>query len=130
MSQDKKSVRKKRKYMKDNFLALINNSPVHRVDVLKDGAKNVRDYAYGTGHYSIGDKFKAEIIFADKAETIVKKVVIKNKTFNKIVAEFDDANTMAAFKHALDNRTMVTRFNSTRGAVVQAELDKLANRLH
>ena len=116
--------------MKDNFLALINNSPVHRVDVLKDGAKNVRDYAYGIAHYSIGDKFKAEIIFADKAETIVKKVVIKNKTFNKIVAEFDDANTMAAFKPALDNRTMVTRFNSTRGAVVQAELDKVANRLH
>ena len=116
--------------MKDKFLALINSCAVHRIDVLKDGTKNTRDYGYGIAHYSVGDNFKAEVVFADKTETVVKKVVIKNKTFNKIIAEFDDANTVAAFKHALNNRTMVTRFNSTRGAVMQVELDKMANRLH
>ena len=116
--------------MKDQFLALINNSAVHRVDVLPDGTKNTRDYGYGIAHYSVGDNFKAEVVFADKTETIVKKVIIKNKTFNKIVAEYDDVSTKSAFKHALDNRTMVTRFNSTRGAVMQAELSKLANRLY
>ena len=98
--------------MKDQFLALINNSAVHRVDVLPDGTKNTRDYGYGIAHYSVGDNFKAEVVFADKT------------------AEYDDVNTKSAFKHALDNRTMVTRFNSTRGAVMQAELSKLANRLH
>ena len=116
--------------MTGEFLALINNSAVHRVDVLKDGTKNTRDYGYGIAHYSVGDKFKAEIVFADKTETVIKKIIIKNKTFNKIVAEIDDERAIAAFQHALDNRTMITRFNSTRGAVMQAELDKLANRLH
>ncbi|MBE6459500.1 MAG: hypothetical protein E7009_00760 [Alphaproteobacteria bacterium] len=116
--------------MKDQFLALINNVAVHRVDVFLDGTKNTRDYAYGKAHYSVGDKFKAEITFADKEETIVKNIVIKNKTFNTIVATYSDADSMAAFKHALDNRAMVTRFNSTRGAVMQSELGKMANRLH
>lgn len=116
--------------MKDKFLALINNSPVHRVDVLKDGTKNLRDYGLGIAHYSIGDKFKAEVVFADKSETVVSKVIIKNKTFNTIVAEFNRAECMAALAHALDNRTMITRFNSTRGAVMQAELTKMANRVH
>lgn len=116
--------------MKDKFLALINNSAVHRVDVLQDGAKNVRDYGLGIAHYSIGDQFKAEVVFADKSETVVSKVIIKNKTFNTIVATYADKDLMAAFKHALDNRTMVTRFNATRGAVMQSELSKMANRLH
>ncbi len=116
--------------MKDQFLTLINNSKVHRVDLNAAGQKNIRDYAYGIAHYSVGDNFKAEIIFADKTETTVAKIVIKNKTFNTIVAEFKDANSVSAFKHALDNRTMITRFNNTRGAVYQAELDRLATRLH
>ncbi len=116
--------------MKDQFLALINNVSVHRVDVFLDGTKNTRDYAYGKAHYSVGDKFKAEITFADKEETTVKNIVIKNKTFNTIVATYSDADSMTAFKHALDNRAMVTRFNSTRGAVMQSELGKMANRLH
>ena len=55
---------------------------------------------------------------------------VKNKTFNTIVAEFNRAECMAALAHALDNRTMITRFNSTRGAVMQAELTKMANRVH
>ena len=116
--------------MKDQFLTLINTSVVHRVDLNAAGQKNTRDYAYGLAHYSIGDKFKAEVVFADKAETTVAKVIIKNKTFNKIVAEFNKSECMAAIKHALDNRTMITRFNATRGQVYQAELDKMANRLH
>ena len=116
--------------MKDQFLALINNSAVHRVDVLPDGTKNTRDYGYGIAHYSVGDNFKAEVIFADKTEADVVQIVIKNKTFNKTVAVFCSPECISALKHALDNRTMITRFNSTRGAVMQAELSKLANRLH
>lgn len=116
--------------MKDQFLTLINNEKVHRVDLTKDGKKNTRDYAYGLAHYSIGDKFKAEVKFADKEETTVAEVIIKNKTFNKVVATFQDSASMAALKHALDNRVMITRFNATRGTVFQAELDKMASRLH
>ena len=116
--------------MKDKFLTLINNSKVHRFDLNAAGQKNTRDYAYGKSHYSVGENFKAEVVFADKTETTVAKIVIKNKTFNTIVAEFKDADSISAIKHALDNRTMITRFNNTRGAMYQSELDRLATRLH
>ena len=116
--------------MKDQFLTLINTSAVHRVDLNAAGQKNTRDYAYGIAHYSVGDNFKAEVIFADKEETTVSKIVFKNKTFNKIVAEFNRADCMSALKHALDNRTMITRFTATRGQVYQTELNKMATRLH
>ena len=120
----------KGKYMTNQFLALINNCPVYRTDLNAEGKKNTRDYAYGVAHYSVGDKFKAEVIFTDKTETVIREVVIKNKTFNKTVAVFNYAESMSALKHALDNRVMMTRFNTTRGIAYQAELDKLANRLH
>ena len=64
--------------MKDKFLTLINNSKVHRFDLNAAGQKNTRDYAYGKSHYSVGEKFKAEVVFADKTETTVAKIVIKN----------------------------------------------------
>ena len=116
--------------MKDQFLTLINNSNLHRVDLNAAGQKNSRDYGYGIAHYSVGDNFKAEVVFSDKTETSVSKIIIKNKTFNTIVAEFKDAASVSAIKHALDNRTMITRFNATRGSMYQAELDKMATRLH
>lgn len=128
--QDKKNVSKRKIYMKDQFLTLINTSAVHRVDLTKDGKKNTRDYDYGLAHYSVGDKFKAEIRFTDKTEQEAAKVIIKNKTFNTIVAEFSDKNTISAFKHALDNRVMITSFARTRGTTMQTELSKLANRIH
>ena len=116
--------------MKEQFLTLINNSNVHRVDMNAAGQKNLRDYAYGITHYSVGDKFKAEIVYTDKTEVAMEKILIKNKTFNAIVAEFTDIESISAIKHALKNRTMITHFNSTRGSMHQAELDKLANRSH
>ena len=110
------------------FLQLINNVPVHRFDVLRDGVtKNVRDYAYGKGHYSIGNDFKAEVTFTDKTEQVIKGVVIKNKTFNTIVADFQSAEHMASIAHALDTRVLTSRVAGAKGIQQQAELNRLAN---
>ncbi|MBO5833555.1 MAG: hypothetical protein J6R22_01210 [Alphaproteobacteria bacterium] len=109
------------------FITLINNAPVHRVDLTKDGKKNTRDYAYGLAHYSVGSDFKAEVRYTDKTETTVAKVIIKNKTFNTIVAEYaGNTEAASALVHALDNRTMITRLVKTNGQKTQAELSKLA----
>ena len=116
--------------MKDTFLTLINNSKVHRFDLNAAGQKNTRDYAYGKSHYSIGEKFKAEVVFADKTETTVAKIVIKNKTFNTIVAEFKDADSMSAIKHALDNRVLMTNLYRANAIKYHNELNRLARRSH
>ena len=116
--------------MKEQFLTLINSCNVHRTDLNAAGPKNLRDYVFGITHYSVGDKFKAEIVYTDKTEATIAKIVIKNKTYNAIVAEFKDLESISAIKHALENRTMITRLINTRGSVYQAELDKLANRIH
>lgn len=115
------------KEAKNTFVALINNSPVHRVDLTRDGQKNNSDYGYGLAHYSVGQNFKAEVRYTDKTETVVKQVFIKNKTFNTIVATFTEADYMGAVVHALESRTMATRMFGTKNQQLRAELGKLAN---
>ena len=108
------------------FVTLINNSLVHRVDLTSAGQKNTRDYAYGIAHYSVGDSFKAEVNFADKTEAVIKNIVIKNKTFNTIVATFDSAESISPIMHALSSREMMTRMLTAKSMQTKAELDKLA----
>ena len=115
------------KEAKSTFLALINNSTVHRVDLTRDGQKNNSDYGYGLAHYSVGSSFKAEVKYTNKDEDIICKVIIKNKTFNTIVAEFTEPDYMGALVHALESRTMATRMFGTKNQQLHAELSKLAN---
>ena len=116
--------------MKEQFLALINNSSVHRVDLNQFGRKNTRDYADGIAHYSIGDNFKAEIVFTDKTERLASHIIIKNKTFNRVVATFTDAAEVSAFKHALDNRVLMTNLYRANAIKYHNELNRLARRSH
>ena len=115
--------------MKEQFLTLINNSNVHRVDLAANGQKNTRDYAYGIAHYSVGDNFKIEVVFTDKTEKVISKIVVKNKTFNAPVATFATAADISAVKHALDNRVLMTRLYSANVAAYNSNLSKLA-RVH
>jgi hypothetical protein len=100
--------------MKDKYLEIIKNSNIHRVDLNAAGEKNTRDYAYGRDHYSVNSELKAEIIFADRGQTMPVKVLIKDKTFNKIVAEFADTASVSELKHALDARVLYTRMEKSR----------------
>lgn len=114
--------------MKDQFLTLINNSNVHRVDLNQLGRKNTRDYSDGIAHYSIGDNFKAEVIFTDKTERFVSHILIKNKTFNKVVATFTDGAEVSAFKHALDNRVLITQLQRANAIKYHNALNCMARR--
>jgi hypothetical protein len=116
--------------MKDQFLSLINNSNVHRVDLNQFGRKNTRDYADGIAHYSIGDNFKAEVIFTDKTERLVSHIIIKNKTFNRVVATFTAGAEVSAFKHALDNRVLITQLKRANAIKYHNELNRLTRRSH
>lgn len=116
--------------MKNQFLTLINNSNVHRVDLNRFGRKNTRDYADGIAHYSIGDNFKAEVIFTDKTERLVSHIIIKNKTFNRVVATFTAGPEVSAFKHALDNRVLMTRLYHANAIQYHNELNRMAHRVH
>lgn len=114
--------------MKDQFLTLINNSNVHRVDLNQLGRKNTRDYSDGIAHYSIGDNFKAEVIFTDKTERFVSHILIKNKMFNKVVATFTDGAEVSAFKHALDNRVLITQLQRANAIKYHNALNCMARR--
>lgn len=104
--------------MKDKFLAIINSNAVHRVDLTKDGKKNTRDYGYGRAHFSISPEYKAEIVYTDKTESTIEKILIKDKTFNKIVATFSTKNDTDEL-----NRTLAHRITS---APYAAMLDKIS----
>ena len=114
--------------LKETFLSEIKKRPVHRVDLNASGQKNTRDYAYGIAHYSVGPNFKAEVIFFDKKEEVVTAVLIKNKTFNTVVAQFKHPDCTSELKRALDSAALITKLSKNQAMYKQAsELQKMAN---
>lgn len=114
--------------LKEKFLAEIKNQPVHRVDLNAAGQKNTRDYAYGIAHYSVGPDFKAEVVFFDKKEEVATAVLIKNKTFNTVVAQFKHPDCISEFVRALDSAALINKLSKKQVEYKQSvELNRLAN---